>query len=153
MRQHGTADHRADTSKEGDGILYAPKLVETQVLRAFRVGGECGQISEGSKGCPGAKGLDGKAGGHIPLPSLAENVPTSDLIQGDLPPAGWPTHMHRLALQQCSWPRPQREPETLAGHAGIQTISATYVCASQSGGVITNHRLWLAGRTSVMQNG
>lgn len=153
MRQHATADHRADTSKEGDGILYVPKPVEARVLRAFRVGGECGQISEGSKVCPGAKGQDGKAGGHIPLPRLAEDVPTSDVIQGDLPPAGRPTHMHRLALQQCSWPRPQREPETLASHTGIQTISATCVCASQSNGVIINHHLWLAGRTSVMQNG
>lgn len=153
MRQHAIADHRTDTSEEGNGILYVSKPVEAQVLRAFRVGGECGQISMGSKGCPGAKGLDGKVGGHIPLPSLAEDVPTSDLIQGDLPPAGWPTHMHGLALQQRSWPRPQREPKTLASHAGIQTIGAKYMCATQSNGVIINHHLWLAGCTSVMQNG
>ena len=48
MRQHAIADHRTDTSKEANGILYVPKPVEEQVLRAFRVGGECGQISEGS---------------------------------------------------------------------------------------------------------
>ena len=110
MRQHATADHKADTSKEGEGILYVPKPFEAQVLRAFRVGRERGQISEGSDVCPGAKGLDGKAGDHIPLPSLAEDVPTSDLIQGDLPPAGWPTHTHRLALQQCSCPDPRGSP-------------------------------------------
>lgn len=101
----------------------------------------------------GGKGLDGIAGGRVPLPSFK-------MLKGPrlpvFPRRPAPSELARSCsadgLPIAGSPGPEQEDPDTGRPPGIGTKGTRSLSATQSNRVVTNNRLWLASCSSIMQN-